>query len=135
MRWIGPACVGALLITATPAMAQTGPGTEGRVMQQFQTMDADRDGKVSAAEFKASHSAWLAAMDANGDGAVSKQEFTARGGPRRAERFAQIDADGDGKLSQAEAAAVPSDMFAAMDGNGDGQLSQSEFGPRRTRQR
>src|SRR6185295_19594500 len=73
------------------AMAQTGPGTKGpgageRFRTQFfERLDANKDGKVTTAEFEAAHAARFKAADKNNDGFITKDEFAAYGDERRGE--------------------------------------------------
>ena len=68
--------------------------------------DADRDGRLSQAEFVEGRAARLAAGDANRDGSVTREEMQAAMQARRAQRadqrFAKLDANGDGAVSRAE---------------------------------
>ena len=50
---------------------------EARAAARFAAMDANKDGKVSVAEFSAEHTARIQAMDANGDGVVDRSEMRA----------------------------------------------------------
>lgn len=50
---------------------------EARAAAKFARMDANKDGKVSVAEFSAEHTARIQAMDANGDGVVDRGEMRA----------------------------------------------------------
>jgi Ca2+-binding EF-hand superfamily protein len=61
-------------------------------------MDADNDGRISAAEYRAHFDK----MDVNKDGYIDRADRQARAEQRRAEWFAKADADKDGKLSPAE---------------------------------
>lgn len=68
--------------------------------------DADRDGRISQAEFVDGRVARLSAQDTNRDGSVSAEERQASMQARRAERadarFAKLDADGNGAITRAE---------------------------------
>ena len=80
--------------------------------KRFEMMDTDRDGKVTAAEIKASRGAesiaWandqisatekIRELDTNKDGALTAQEYT----DSSQKMFNKLDADGDGVLSTAE---------------------------------
>ncbi|MDB5455466.1 MAG: hypothetical protein JWP92_1051 [Caulobacter sp.] len=109
------------------AHAQMGPGG-GRA-----PLDADGDGKVTAAEFDAAAVARFKRMDRNGDGIIDKAELaeirkmTAERAPGRPDMTAELDADKDGQITQAEAAAAQKASFAALDKNGDGVLDAAEL--------
>ncbi len=118
-------------------------------------IDADGDGKVSAAEFVDGHVEMLKKADVDGDGAVTMEEissaakqmrghFGRRGmgpggkghgrgghhgmrGERGGERFAQLDADKDGKVTKAEAEAAQAARFAEIDTNKNGVLETAEL--------
>jgi Ca2+-binding EF-hand superfamily protein len=107
--------------------------------QKIAAMDADGDGAVSRDEAK-SH-AWLAGkfdtIDANKDGRLDKDELVAQREAHHAdvkargeERWKASDTDGDGSLSLAEAKASSSwvgDRFDKLDTNADGQLTREEM--------
>lgn len=109
----------------------------GNHMGQF---DQDKDGFVSRAE-AAGHpmlSAGFDTLDGNKDAKLSKEELQAahqamRGKHReRADaRFKAADKDGDGALSQQEADAAArqkaTQMFERLDANKDGKLTQDEM--------
>ncbi|WP_269790608.1 EF-hand domain-containing protein [Stenotrophomonas sp. Iso1] len=67
-------------------------------------MDADNDGRISAAEYRAQFDR----LDVNKDGYIDRADRQARAEQRRAEWFAKADTDKDGKLSQAELEAARS---------------------------
>jgi EF hand len=80
--------------------------------QRFEMMDADKDGKVSAAEISASHGAesivWanhpasaaekIRSLDTNRDGVLTVAEYTS--GSQR--MFHELDVDGNGVLTPSE---------------------------------
>ncbi|MES2549753.1 MAG: hypothetical protein V4630_08665, partial [Pseudomonadota bacterium] len=82
------AVMGALLGTAALAekggmgmgmgMDMDGEGRGAMLTQMFDTMDADKDGKLTLAELEAHRTAEFAAADTNGDGALSADELSAR---------------------------------------------------------
>jgi len=102
-----------------------------RMEQRFQEMDADKDGKVTAAEMQAGHAARFAATDANGDGKLSVEEMDDARKAQRLERLQRmvvwLDTDGDGMLSAAEYDPRKGRMMARMDENDDGALSMEEM--------
>ena len=91
--------IGTLALAGTANAQQRGPGRA----------DADRDGRISQAEFVSARTSRLTEADANGDGAVSREEAQAARQTQRAERrgqmFARLDTDGNGSISPAEFAA------------------------------
>lgn len=122
---------GALIaMTAGAACAQ--PAAKARP-------DANGDGKVSLAEFKAARTAQMMKMDTNGDGKVSKAEFDAGMAARKARApegkgkaggggrmFGMMDGNGDGSLDKAELGKMAERRFGRMDADGDGTLSATE---------
>jgi hypothetical protein len=76
-------------------------------------MDADGDGRVTAAEMDASH------------GAMSGGSGSAR--MSSVEKIEVIDTDKDGVLTASEHASGSRERFAKMDGDGDGSLTPAEL--------
>ena len=78
---------------------------------QRHSRDADNDGRISQAEFVNSRIARLTVLDANRDGTVTAEEFRAGRQAQRAERqsarFERLDADRDGSISRAEFTSRP----------------------------
>ena len=101
--------------------------------------DTDHDGKVTFDEYKAMAAGrMLQRLDADKDGKVSKAEFQTMvdrmaqvGGPdataRAAERWARDDTNKDGFLSRAEIDAAAKRRFDTADSNHDGWLSKGEL--------
>ena len=91
-----------------------GPGQ--KPMFNFEEIDSDKDGKITAVEFDAFRTAEFAKADTNADGQVNADELAAK-------HIADV---------TARAAALAGKMIARMDGNSDGQLSAEEMaqGPR-----
>lgn len=89
--------------------------------------DADRDGRISQAEFVDARLRRLVAADADHDGSVTREEIRAAAMARRAERvaarFDRLDADKDGALSRAE--------FVARPALGEHGRRAGRHGPRR----
>jgi Ca2+-binding EF-hand superfamily protein len=103
----------------------------------FESMDTNRDGKLSPDEHAAVAARMFQTMDANGDRKVTAAEMAAaylkttgtkmaQGASTAAEIIKQIDSNHDGVLSADEHAALARSMFAAMDTNHDGYLSSVE---------
>lgn len=122
--------------------AQMGPDMAFGGMD-FATLDADKDGKISAAEMEAFRAARVTAVDTDGDGKLSAAELSAmhlarmqaRADAMAARMIERHDADGDGLLTAAEFATPPSPqrMFERADTDGDGALSEAEIAAARER--
>jgi hypothetical protein len=84
--------------------------------RMFETMDGDRDSKVTAAEMDA------AREKITGKKAASEGELTA------ADKIKVVDANGDGVLTAEEHAQGSRRMFDEMDADRDGTLTRAEFG-------
>jgi hypothetical protein len=124
----------AICLTATAALAADPKAP----LSEFDGMDTNRDGRVSAAEHEAATQKMFKAMDANGDGKVTAAEMDAAhkkvtgksassGDMSGAQKIKAIDIDGDGVLMGAEHVAGSKAMFEKMDSNRDGQLSRDEW--------
>jgi Ca2+-binding EF-hand superfamily protein len=134
------AAMGALLGTA--ALADKGGmgmgGGEGRgtmLIEMFDTIDADMDGKLSYAELEAHRKAEFTAADTNGDGALSAEELSARQLARFQAKLAErtqamldnMDNDGNGSLSEDELGEGPGMRnFARIDTDNDGAITKEE---------
>lgn len=128
------AALGTAVIVPSLAIAHgDGPkdGKRAEYMEmRFQQMDADKDGKITAAEIESFHAARFAAADANGDGKLSLDEMNAARAEQRQERFgrmiAKLDKDGDGQLS-AEEMPMRGERMMKLDTDGDGAVSLEEM--------
>lgn len=140
------AVIGALLGTAALAdkggmgmggMGMGGPGEARGAMlvEMFDTIDADKDGKLSYAELEAHRKAEFTAADTNGDGALSADELSARALARFQAKLAErtqamldtMDNDGSGSLSEDEMGAGPGMRnFARIDADNDGFVTKDE---------
>ena len=127
---IGGAILASLAFAAEPKSAK--PDAE------FMTMDADKDGKVSADEHATASKKIFDPMDANRDGEVTAAEMdsahkrvTGKKAKKldlsAADKIKVIDKDGDKILTAEEHAAGSRAMFAKMDTDKDGFLSKAEF--------
>jgi Ca2+-binding EF-hand superfamily protein len=125
---------------ASAAMADMGPGRGpgqgAMLLEMFDTLDADGDGSISAAELAAHREAMFAAADANGDGVLDKDEIIAhqvavmaeRMGRRADRMLERRDVNGDGSLSLEEMGKGPAEMnFSRFDTDGDGMISKEEL--------
>lgn len=161
--------LGAALV-AVPVLAAPGGGAKGdadgngvltraeaqaHAAQMFAKMDANKDGKLDAADRAARHVEMQAKMferlDANKDGSISKAEWDQHGADRAAKRadagegkrdgmrghhgkrgghrgmmMGKADTDGDKAISQAEFQTAALARFDAADANKDGQVTAEE---------
>lgn len=109
----------------------------------FETLDADKDGKVTKAEMDAAAAARTKAADTNADGKLSVEELAAmqiramteRANVRATKMIAKLDTDGDKLLSEVEmlAAKGHGDVFEKMDTDGDGAITKAEADDARAR--
>lgn len=103
-RLLGGLTAASLLLIAGAASAQTAPNSPAQPREL--RADADRDGRLSKAEFVEARLKPLMAMDADRDGTVTAAERTASRQARAAamatRRFETLDADKDGVISRAE---------------------------------
>ena len=105
---------------------------------QWKAMDANADGKVSPEEHETSAGRMFATMDADRNGTVTAAEMTAAHdrvtGKKRAlgemsavEKIKVVDSNADGTLTVEEHRAGARAMFERMDTNKDGFLSPDEL--------
>jgi len=110
-------------------------------LRRFQELDANNDGKISAAEFKGPQERFKQ-LDANGDGFLTKEEYlkgvgeSIRSGAATymavntaagmMGNFPLMDTNKDGKISAAEFKGSP-ERFKQLDVNGDGFLTREEL--------
>ena len=105
-------------------------------MFPFDTVDADKDGKVTQAELDTFRAAEAVAMDTDADGKLTAEELTAahlarmtkRVTAMAAEMVERLDTDGDKALSAVELAArpMPALLFEKADADGDGAVTKPE---------
>lgn len=142
---VAVALIGALMGSAALAeqgeMGMGGPGGpgEGRgamLAEMFDTIDADKDGKLTYAEMEAHRKAEFDAADTNKDGALSADELSARALARFQEKMADrtqamldnMDNDGSGSLSPDEMGEGPGMRnFARIDADNDGAITKEEI--------
>lgn len=129
-------------VLAQGAAAEMRPGDgggEGRgamLLEMFDGMDTDADGKLSPAELAAHREAMFTAADANADGLLDKDEIAAHQTAMMAERMGaradrmleRRDVNGDGSLSLEEMGKGPAEAgFSRLDADGDGLISKDEL--------
>jgi Ca2+-binding EF-hand superfamily protein len=123
----------------TVALPGDGSGMKLDPAKILKKMDSDRDGRVSADEFKGPQQLFSRG-DANGDGYLDKSELESaaakigktgggdgKGGRNVQDMIRRADSDGDGKVTRDEWTGRPQ-MFDRMDKNGDGVLDGGDFG-------
>ena len=115
-----------------PAKGNKGGWKRGQNWTAFATkFDADKDGKVSKAEFLAQRPGFDK-VDANKDGAVTAEEVKAmpaakKRGASGAGFVDRFDTDKDGKVSAAEYDEKRGKAFEAMDKNKDSFVDEGEL--------
>ncbi len=119
---------------SAPAAGQPGQPGQGR---HHPKLDANGDGVIDRAEAAKMprFAEQFDQLDANRDGRISADERPQRRGDRMGrgpggpgDRMAALDANGDGAIDRAEAAKAPrlSQQFDKLDANRDGRLSADE---------
>lgn len=136
----------ALFILAVPALAAPGDpapsttvGVPARAPSGVMRYDANKDGAVDRAEWKAGQEARFKRLDANGDGKLGQDELFARTpaagnsvlpGDRQAGRqsafFQRLDADKDGQVTLIEFMAQADRNFARCDLDKNGRIDAAE---------
>ena len=121
-----------LLIIASlgllPAAALAQPSEKG-MLARLGEADADHDGTITRAEFKAYRAALFDRLDRNKDGVLTAEDrprlaSKRHGQPSMIERY---DANKDGKVDRAEFVDGPTPLFDKIDSNGDGVISKAEL--------
>lgn len=128
--------IAGITAVAAPAVAQLGQRDPAARIAQA---DANGDGVVTRAEFKASRSARFDEMDRNGDGFISRDDFgrilkfRPQAGQRLDEMLAEADSNHDGRISRAELDQSPMPLFDRADTNRDGKVDAQELAALRER--
>lgn len=110
--------LGAALV-AVPVLAAPGGAAKG---------DADGNGVLTRAEAQASATQMFAKMDANKDGKLDAADRTAQHAERQAKMFASLDADGNGSISKAEWDQHSADRAAKRAERGEKRTAAGEAG-------
>lgn len=120
------------LATAHLAYAQPGAdaGPRGRGGMMAQS-DANKDGKISKAEFTTTLEARFAKMDVDHDGQITQKDRDARRQQRLDNRFAQMDTDRNSQISKSEFAAAHQARADKRGANGRGWGKGRRHGPAR----
>lgn len=132
----GLALSAALAAVALPALArEAGPRFGPRI--DFEQVDANGDGRITAEELAAHRAARFAGQDSDGDGVLSADEMKAAVLARVKERIearidrmiARRDSDGDGAISLAEMQGGDGGerLIERLDTDGDGAISAEEL--------
>lgn len=142
--------VGLTLGAGTLALAQKDGARGDRGQKMFDRVDADSDGRITAAEAQAFRDERFRRLDANADGQVTKAEMQDARSKRRAERkerraerraqrmakrFEKTDTNGNGALDRNEFDRMAAARFQRMDANGDGAVTRDEIRSMRGRKR
>lgn len=114
-------------------------------MFDFDAVDADKDGKITAEEFAAFRTAEFAKSDTNSDGQISADELaakhiadaTARAAEMSAKMIERMDENADGQISpeEMENGPRPVSMFERADADSDGALTKDEIEDAMTKMR
>jgi Ca2+-binding EF-hand superfamily protein len=136
----GVASLAGLLFAATPALAGGDKGEHHKGMAGMEMMDANGDGQVSRDEHTLAAKKMFDTMDADKDGKVTATEMEAahaqiagkdakkmKGHMTAADKIKKVDANGDGMLSVAEHGTGADTMFDKMDTDKNGSLSKAEL--------
>ncbi len=125
------------LAVTLPAYAMGGAGGTILDPARFDSIDTNKDGKLSKSEIEADRATRFAEADADKDGKLSSAELkahhAAHAGERAEKRMAKMlnhmDKDGDGALTLAEMSGNKrgEKMFSRIDTDADGALSKAEL--------
>ncbi len=122
---------GALIIPPLGSAVAEGDRPYGHMLDRFESIDADGDGKITLDDIKERRAARFAEADANSDGDLSIAELEALIEKRRKEYLARrhggLDINGDGKVSAEEFSAGGNHWFNRADVNNDGVVTREEL--------
>jgi Ca2+-binding EF-hand superfamily protein len=123
----------ALHFAACLAVAALAGPAVGQSIADFERIDANKDGAVSAAEFEAARRRDFDLLDADKDGRLSREEFIRPRGASaelvrlRERRFGAIDTDKSQSIAWEEYLAQGRHQFAVLDRDRDGRVTRAEF--------
>ncbi len=102
--------------------------------EMFETMDADRDGKLTTEEMEAARQQHFSEADADGNDQINMSEFEEMWMGRMrnmiSQAFQNHDENNDGTISQDEISKRMSSMVYWLDKNNDGVIEKSEMSGR-----
>lgn len=101
-------------------------GTDAHGSGHFATIDANRDGMVSADENTQGATSMFRSLDTDSDGSLTSAELAASAHASGGASFAAMDANGDGRLSTDEYAKASMKRFGELDTDRNGSLSATE---------
>jgi hypothetical protein len=114
-------------------------GPFDRTTATFNTLDRNRDNRVSASEWRYDTDSFVRA-DRNGDDVLTRAEFLAEDSPspffdnEEDDRFNSLDLNGNGRIERSEWRAS-ADAFSWLDRDGNGFLNRAEvIGPQAARE-
>jgi Ca2+-binding EF-hand superfamily protein len=119
---LGTACLCGVVAIITVAGQDDGRDFAPPVSRAISALDADRDGRISAAEIRSS-SAALKALDSNGDGRLTHDEIGPAVGGRRPGGRGGDEGRGGGAAGSADEL---TNTLMTFDRNGDDQLERGE---------
>ena len=124
---------------AAPAVPAAAAALPARVPSGVMRYDANKDGAVDRAEWKAGQEARFKRLDANGDGKLNQDELFARTpatgnsvlpsdrqAGRQSAYFQRLDADKDGQVTLVEFMAQADRNFARCDLDKNGRIDTAE---------
>jgi Ca2+-binding EF-hand superfamily protein len=123
--------VAAIAVTAVAALAAT--GHENREHMQFEEIDVDGNGQITAVELEAASASRFSSADSDGDGFLTQSELElaaqARAKRQVEAMMAKFDADKDGKIALVDIKSMrdTSRIFDRLDRDKDGSISKDEF--------
>jgi len=137
MRGLQRAALSAIAACAVSAPVLAGGGPECQEKAARMDVEGNRDGMITAVDHAAGADKRFAKMDANKDGKITAAEIDASHGAESAawakhsmsaaEKIRNLDANNAGALTRTEYAAGSQKMFAKLDANGDGNLTTAEM--------